>query len=359
MKTLNKMALPNKLIILLLFCGLNIQQAYCQMSEKLKMHYSLINKAEMAIIDSNYQLAINLYDSAFTYKDSPFATDIYNAAICATLTLQYDKTLLYLQRVLDKGYKIQKLFEKPLFDEFFKSDFGIELIQYSHNIVYKHNIILNNQLDSLFDIDQKFRKMVNNPYEVYKDTISKIDDSNAIFIIDFINKYGFPNEDLIGLYTNLYNNTSWYIVILHNQQRYSKGKTKTDMTDLIYDALYNGEIHPTVAIHLIEETGIGSNYYGCIDAGLLKFVLDTTGMITKEIIEKIPWGYLVLKDEDKINEIRVEIGLDKINETRKKLLFKNEDKRFLISVCGGGMFIYLISNIEDYNSMIENLIIIE
>jgi len=353
--------MKTKFIVLLLLFNIHlsysqIREVRGQMSEELKMHYNFINKAEMAIVDSNYVLAIALYDSAFALKQAPFGSDLYNAAVCASLTKQYEKTFFYFKEILDKGYKIRKLQEKLFFADFFNSSYGEKLNNYSQNLVLNHNIKLRNQLDSMLYMDQKFRRMVSNPYEVYSDTIDKIDESNARYLLQIINHYGFPGEDIIGLDTILISQP-YYILILHTQQRHSTKETKLEFTDVLFEALYDGSIRPHTAAFLIESSG-KSFSFEAIAANLMRAVLDTSGTVSEEEIENSPWGYFPFDNEEDINERRQEIGLDKLNERIKKILFKEKNTMFSLS---GNIdkVTELYSNIEDYEWIKERLILIK
>jgi hypothetical protein len=48
-----------------------------------KVYHPIINDAELALIDSSYVEALDLYAAAFQNVDKPFAKDFYNASICA------------------------------------------------------------------------------------------------------------------------------------------------------------------------------------------------------------------------------------------------------------------------------------
>ena len=44
---------------------------------------SLVNQAELKIVDSNYRQALEFYIRAFREKQYHFAHDLYNAGVCA------------------------------------------------------------------------------------------------------------------------------------------------------------------------------------------------------------------------------------------------------------------------------------
>ncbi|MFB0907690.1 MAG: hypothetical protein ACI9V1_000661 [Spirosomataceae bacterium] len=70
-----------KTLLLLLFTSLSVCGQY------IEKYYPLINKAELAVVDSNYQQALTYYRMAFANVESPRGSDYMNAAKCIFLIL--------------------------------------------------------------------------------------------------------------------------------------------------------------------------------------------------------------------------------------------------------------------------------
>ena len=133
MKLLVNKNISNVLIVLLIILIAN-KIAYAQISKPLYKYYQLVNKAELSVIDSNFKKALQLFEKAFVYKQSPFAVDIYNAAVCAMMLKDYRKTSTYLTKVFEKGYSFANLKRYPAFNDFLESNWGSELALYCKNI---------------------------------------------------------------------------------------------------------------------------------------------------------------------------------------------------------------------------------
>lgn len=85
----------------LLFVLLTSFAAFGQYLEK---YYPLINEAELAIVDSNYQQALTLYRTAFSHVDTPHGADYMNAAKCAFLIFDETAGTFYLKKLAGYGY---------------------------------------------------------------------------------------------------------------------------------------------------------------------------------------------------------------------------------------------------------------
>jgi|GEM_PF-7014354 hypothetical protein len=72
----------------------------------IEKYYPLINKAELAIVDSNYQEALTLYRTAFANVEKPRGTDYTNAAKCSFLIFDETSGKFYLRKLAGYGYNL-------------------------------------------------------------------------------------------------------------------------------------------------------------------------------------------------------------------------------------------------------------
>lgn len=72
----------------------------------IEKYYPLINQAELAIVDSNYQQALTLYRTAFANVEAPRGTDYTNAAKCAFLVFDDTSGKFYLRKLAGYGYNL-------------------------------------------------------------------------------------------------------------------------------------------------------------------------------------------------------------------------------------------------------------
>ncbi len=61
-------------------------------------YYKTINRAELKIVDSLYNDALTIYDSAFSIVAKPFGKDFHNAALLAIIVGNDDKCDTRLSR---------------------------------------------------------------------------------------------------------------------------------------------------------------------------------------------------------------------------------------------------------------------
>lgn len=234
-------------------------------------HY--INKAELCIADQKYREALIYYDSALMERKVLFAKDAYNAALSAAIVKNNNKCYLYTKTLIDKGYSIKHIQSVDVLGFFFKTKNGKQLIKYSKHNEVKYNKVLRKIIDSLETADQFFRNK-EGKYLVYMDTIKKIDASNSFCFVKFVEKYGFPSEEMVGIVDDsLLNGLSPYYAIIFHQQNGSPTSVM-NFADILTAALKNGDIEPRIALELIDRSN-GSDEYGSEACGLTKYVLDS------------------------------------------------------------------------------------
>ena len=89
-----------KTLLLLLFTSFSVCGQY------IEKYYPLINQAELAIVDSNYQKALMLYRTAFANVEKPRGTDYMNAAKCSFLVFDETSGKFYLRKLAGYGYNL-------------------------------------------------------------------------------------------------------------------------------------------------------------------------------------------------------------------------------------------------------------
>ncbi|MDP5121520.1 MAG: hypothetical protein NWQ46_07995 [Spirosomaceae bacterium] len=92
-----------KTLLLLLLASCTASGQY------IEKYYPLINQAELAIVDSNYQQAFTHYRTAFSNVERPRGTDYMNAAKCAFLVFDETSGKFYLRKLVGYGYNLEGL----------------------------------------------------------------------------------------------------------------------------------------------------------------------------------------------------------------------------------------------------------
>ena len=208
------------------------------LSEKIN-YYKVINQAENHIMNLNYIEASKKYDQAFKLKSKMFGLDLYNALLCNLYLKDWKNCEFWASKLLDKGIDIQ-FFIANRFNEFRKTEEWLNLqIKYAKSKA-KVNSFYKRQLDSLVVEDQKSYCLIQTGDLIYNDV--KV---NTVVIEDrfasFINSYGFPNEERMGI--NVVNDTlisfvpSYVSLLRHG---YQSGNAK--LAKLFKQALENGTL---------------------------------------------------------------------------------------------------------------------
>lgn len=351
-------------VIFLIFHSLSIN---AQPPLNIQRYLKYINAAELKCVENNFLSAGQYYDSAFKVFPSGFAKDLYNASVCFLFLKNNEKTYEYLKPVLQKGYSILVLKEKKEFQSFFNSGIGKKLlVEYNSLNFFSYNKKLRITLDSISERDQYFRKLTGS-YDKYMDSIKKIDSTNSFKLLSIIRKYGYPDEKLVGIDST---NLLWQsqdIIFIHQ----SKGsRTRIyDFTNILEDAINQGKIMPSKAAYYILRTS-GSNEYGLSEAAVTKCVLDTTGIGQKcaygykefchlqdSMINSAAFGYenITLEDEKKFNSVRTSIGLETIQEYRKKVMYNFSNEIFSF----GNVDIYVISSKQEYEARMRHITLLK
>lgn len=318
-----------------------------------------INKAELCITNKKFSEALTYYDSALLEKKTPFARDAYNAAICAAIIKNNSKCYSYLKVMVDKGVSLAYLQSIDVLKEFLKTKTGKQLIEYTEHTDVHFSKRLRHIIDSLETADQFFR-LKEGKYVVYMDTIKKIDASNAFNLVKFINEYGFPSEEMIGV-TDTTLQLPYYAIIAHQQN--GSPSSVMNFSEILRTALKNGEIEPHIGTELIDKSD-GTDKYGTEAYGLTKLVLDPISSAQAQYSNPVQnhdtakWGYtnLDVQYETRLNANRTTIGLGTIQEGRQKGIFEQlSDKRFRLSAYS----VYFFEKKDEFEKYSKQLIFVK
>lgn len=290
-----------------------------------------INRAELAILDSNYLLAKKEYELAQLIRVM-FIKDRYNYAVCCALTKDYKKCDKEISYITGKGGNISVFKNNPAFSSYFRSRQSVKPNK-KCNTGKTYNQAYRKEIDSLVYMDQLFRIMPGG-YDLYGDTIKKIDSSNAVVLKKLIELYGFPTEEIIGIDSLKFNRPIYELLILHN--RPGAKYRSYDFTSIFQQALDSGWIEVHAGADLVEMCK-GATIWGndllkpvqCIyDSTLLDVCYaDSTH---KTDYSKAPIGFFSMKPENekKYNDARAEYCLEPIPDVRQKAIYQLKDKRF-------------------------------
>jgi hypothetical protein len=304
-------------------------------------YYPIIMKAESAILDSNYTEALNWYQQAFQLVPHGFARDHYNALVCAVELEQWDIAFQLSDSLMAKGVKknifensvpLQNLRKHPKWI-FFIQTFDQRYAVFNQN----KNIHLKQILTGIEFADQEFRSQRSQKRAayLYRDTINQIDKRNVQLLANLIEKYGFPNENLIGIENPFNIDLVSYIIFFHQCQKMSMGNHDYDFTDEMMKAVQKGELSPHQMCLWLSSQNRPAYQFG----GNGIYQLFYKDQVTGYLVPKYP-----LETKTAINQRRKALGIENLSEFYRKILYKVHHEgfqKFAFSACQVSECVYM------------------
>lgn len=285
--------------------------------EDFRHYQETINKAELNIVNNNKLQALNTYYSLLTTNDGNFAKDIYNSLILAKELNRLDTLFKLLDLVKVKNFENDYLNGLPEFSDLHNSIKWQQFIKTNNQVIYV-DTALRSKINALEVRDQLFRKKEGS-YEIYGDTIKKIDSINMVYLQSLISNGGLPEEKEIGA-KDFFGNQGYDIVLHHHAQNRSKNKKLLNLTPILVNQVLGGRIEPNKCANWLEYQN-GEFTAGVFDVARVSF----QGKTSKY--------YAPPYSKDKkllIDEYRKWICLEPIEDYYKKILYviNNKDNNF-------------------------------
>ncbi len=332
--------MKNAFVLLLLIVGfpLNSQDLHLT-DERLVNYYQLVNQAELKIAENDYNSAYFLYEKAFSIFEQPHAKDLYNRMKIA-LKINNNK------KAFD-DYHSLKCMEYPFKDGFHQIHFGKKTDK-KKPCKNKIDLQYKQELDTLFILDQKYRRLSKGDYGRFQKEITKGDSIASLKLNQLIQDKGFPNEYDIGLKSS--DATSFhhfYYIIWHQLASNIYSPQRVNFTSEINKALNKGKITPDIAAFLSDLNNNSSNY-DSKHFEILKFSKNDYYQENKETQKKgvteadccyvHEWFFPENRNEsgvelvNTINRNRQKIGLSSLDDHIKKRLFTLHNNEFRLPV---------------------------
>lgn len=295
-----------------------------------KVYHPLINQAELLVVDREYEQALDVYKQAFAAVPSPFARDYYNAAMSALELQDRKKTFHYLDKLVLKGVSLEYLERRPALDSLRTTKHWKKFAKKYPKRRQKYEQHLNKELradlDELYARDQYFRQ-AKGGLRVHRDTIRAIEEANTKLLLGWIEEYGYPGEDLIGLADTLELLPRFTIVI----ERQTKARDGHDFAEVLTQAVQQGRLAPYAAAYLLDQQA-GANRHG--SRAYAKIVCSKCADDDEfdGLDDYMPMK-LSRKEEDRIDERRKELGLEPLELYKYKIVHIGDAnrERFILS----------------------------
>ena len=299
-------------------------QNYELKDKRLIKYYTLTNEAENKIIANDLTSANNLYKEAFKEFNYPHAKDLQNSMNVALKVKDLESAYNYYQSLKCLG----KEFSSSFLAENFKNheQYKLKSCENKIDLNYKKT------LDSLFTIDQHYRKQSNGNYSAYKKELTKGDSITSKNLYNLIHKKGFPNEYNIGLKMK-----SWvyfhdfYFIIWHQLAGNNISSQKVNFSMEINQALNEGKIRPDIAGFLLDLNNFTNDYSYF---KIYQFIADDGKFDCCYLSKDFLPEYRMEKSLKKIREVNAKrklLGLSTTEEEIHKSLFYQNNKDYIFS----------------------------
>jgi len=312
-----------------IFLLIKINATQAQDTNFLKNYHPTVNRAELAIMVGDYSQALEQYNLAFKDISSGFMKDYFNAAVCATYLGNASLTYHYLLKVASKGISLDFIKDEVAFGAIQQDSawrtFEKQYLAEKRIFDQKINRSLKKQLDSLVLIDKKIRAK---GMEFSEDTLIQTDNLNALALQKIIKKNGFPNEDLIGC-----GDAGMPIIQYPFYQiikRQTPDKQTINFSNNLFEAMRKGQIAPHTATYLMASMNGNDVFFA---RHIFKIIsenpLENKGRGFEQKVNRWVYREINVEDEQRINELRLQNGMETLEDYRKKIIFSLNDNKFL------------------------------
>jgi hypothetical protein len=224
--------------------------ASSQMSDSLANYYYYVNQAELMISDNNLLGAEKKYERAEEFKINWYGRDYYNLALLKLKLDRLKEMVPILEKLAKNGFNVDLLLQKESFRTFFETRKGSKLLKKLKTVESTYNVELRAVYDSLY-VEDSIANEKYNDLE-YNFAVGKVDSSNIELFMRLINDFGFPSEDLIGIY-------SWFsfkpiVAIMNHHNRHQQIGRVEDFSQLIIDSGDKGLINSYAIANLFMST---------------------------------------------------------------------------------------------------------
>jgi hypothetical protein len=278
---------------------------------------SHINKAELHLIDSDIKKALLEYDSSFNLSFG-FARDYYNAAKCAFSIKNYPLCLHYLLQLSSVGTDINEIKQdldlKVLYTFRSWPNFENEYMRSYKKWQLNEKKDFRTKIDSLVRRDQSVRS------EGYNNKVQReidiTDSVNVDALCKLIQCYGFPTERRVGC-VGLRQKEIFYVLMHHYFQKRAKSDTIPDLSGQFKNYVLAGDLSPYTFSDWFDLQG-HITYFSTV---IYRALPDSNWYsISLHSIDSL--------EIEQINKNRSEIGLERIDEYLRKVLFSFKNSFF-------------------------------
>jgi hypothetical protein len=272
-------------------------------------YYKLINLAELSIVDSAYNKALDNYQEAFSKTKSPMSKDLHNACVCALKTKKYDEVFDFFDKLVQKGVKFDYFKSsvfKPIHNIEKWKEFEIKYPKKNKEAKSKFNLELKYYIDAMHGRDQDLAVKKNEDPNFRPKFHTEVKKNEKTFV-RLIKEFGFPSEDAIGV--DEPDNSKISILLFHFMQKRGYYDSGNDSLDYyLLNAIQDGEFDPYGYANLVTMDNTNKTEFG------------ETAII---VVNDKYFGIRAFTKEEEliVNKNRKSIGLETINDYHRKAMY--------------------------------------
>lgn len=239
-----------KLFLLLIpFLAFQLNTQAQDFDPKLRAYFEWVDKAELAIIDSQFEAASEYYQTAFDLGYY-FPIDLNNALGVSYFNNDIELGRRYAHQLSALGVRKTRMYRLIFSKDYESNNVFFETITESSDSIY--NVSDNSEMHALasrmlkfFEKDQECRKRDLEGYELYIcDSLLWID------IMSFIDSFGFPSFKKTGLFETYSKGHPGQFIFIESILSHSKGIDPNDtIFKIAFEAVKRGELHPKTYIN--------------------------------------------------------------------------------------------------------------
>ena len=182
-------------------------------------YHRILNRIDKDVLNKDYFSAVERYDSLYENFNFIYSQHCFKALQICCISKDSLNVDRWLEKSIIQGVPIWMIrnndLSKKVFD-FYSSQKTIAKYD-SLRTIYLNSINhnLRKQIDSLFEIDQKYTTKVNTGFILFRNTYHGIrwfkNNKKQFNILNgIIDRYGFPGEKIIGLPKHMEDSTQYY-----------------------------------------------------------------------------------------------------------------------------------------------------
>ena len=294
-----------------------------------------INRAELFITDSKFDIAFDIYDSIHNSSGLQFSKDYFNAALCLAYLNDAARLHKYLRFLVGMGVRTNWLKKDSAFRSAISTS-AWRRLKRTEIKFYSAPNFLRDSLQSLFRGDQRYR-VGYDAHNIHKEKIRIADSSNIAALNGIIKAYGgFPNEKQLGVHDS--HRLVWqpYYIILVNQTPANK---LYDYSTIILEEIAKGNIEPHIGSTLYTACSGDGRKFGSFELTKIVYtgnysdsLIQTNRELVDSLQSRVDWRLPAYSIEvtERLNRGRRAFGMESIQDLQTKAVFLEKSGKSFI-----------------------------